>query len=159
MEEYGFTQEQAAARVGRSRPAVANALRLLNLPEAILTMVEEGSVSAGHARALVSVEDEALALELAKKVRAEAISVREIERLAKKAKKPAAEPVKAQPNAWGNHYYKELELALGQTMSRRVKIHHTADGKGRLEIDFFDREDLAALAALLAPPEAKQEEK
>ncbi len=108
-----------------------------------------GEVSSGHARALLSIEDKAFALELAQKVRKQAISVREIENLSKKQRKEPKAP--AQPkSSWGNHYYKELELALNQTLSRKVAIRHTGEDRGTLQIDFYSREELAEIADALS---------
>lgn len=153
MEEHGFTQEQVASRVGKSRPVVANALRLLNLPPEITELVTRGEVSAGHARALLAIEDRAEALALAQQVKAGALSVRELEKLAKKRK--AEEKAAAPKSDWGDAFFKELELALNQTLSRKVKIHRAGEGKGRLELDFYSREDLTELARRLegSPPE------
>lgn len=147
MEDYGMTQEQAAERVGKSRPAVANALRLLHLPEPELQMVREGEITAGHGRALLSISDKET-YEKAVKMAKSGMSVREIERLASRKKKPekAAAAPKKEP---ADTYYQELELAMKAELGRRVKISGNGK-KGTLEIEFYSKEDLASIAARLA---------
>lgn len=155
MEEHGFTQEQVSARVGKSRPVVANALRLLHLPPEITDMVAKGEVSSGHARALLAIEDRAEALSLAQQVKRGDLSVRDLEKISKKQRNEK----KAQPQKsdWGDAFFKELELALNQALSRKVKIHRSGEGQGRLELDFYSREDLTELARRLEgqPPEGQ----
>jgi ParB family chromosome partitioning protein len=155
MEEHGFTQEQVSARVGKSRPVIANALRLLNLPPEITDMVAKGEVSSGHARALLAIEDRAEALALAQQVKKGTLSVRDLEKYAKKQKeqKKSAPP----KSDWGDAYFKELELAMNQTLARKVKIHRVGEEGGRLELDFYSRDDLADLARRLEGMAEKQE--
>ena len=143
MEEYGMTQEQAAAAVGKSRPAVANSLRLLGLSEAVSAMVEDGSLSAGHARALLPIKDAKKQLELAEAVIARGLSVRQTETLAKRL---CAEP-KTEPKAETDivvDYVKEVERSLENALGRKVKL---VDGKkrGKIEIEFYGADDREAL--------------
>lgn len=147
-EEYGLTQEQAAARVGKSRPAVANALRLLALPEDVRSLVEKGELSAGHARAVLSLPTPARQRAAAQKILTLRLSVREAEamckRLAAEEKKP--EPAK-RPAV---NYIAECEKALTRRLDRKVRIV-SGKRKGRFELEFYGEEDLQRLyEALLA---------
>ena len=156
MEDYGMTQELAAQRVGKSRPAVANALRLLNLPEKELTMVRSGEISAGHGRALLSISEPELYDKAVKMAKA-GMSVREIEKLSKAEKKAGEKKtaeggVKDSKRPTGDTFYSELELALKAELGRKVRILKTGR-KGTLEIEFYDKEDLASIASRLAGTE------
>ena len=144
IDSFGLTQEQAAARVGKSRTAVTNALRLLNLPEEITTLVKDGKVSMGHARALLSVSDAAELSRIAELIVKNGISVRETERLCKRAGKAEKAPVKRAKTR--DRFYDEVELALSEAMGRKVKVYTEKGGKGTLEIEFFGTEDLKKLA-------------
>ena len=154
MEEYGLTQEQAAARVGKSRPAVTNALRLLALPEEVREMVEAGTLSAGHARAVLSLPNERLQKAAAQKIIALRLSVRQAEAMCKRM---AAEekPQKARP-ALTVDYVGECEKMLTKQLGRRVKIV-SGKRKGRFELEFYGEEDLQRLYdALLALPRTEE---
>ena len=147
IEEYGLTQEEAAKSVGRSRPAITNAMRLLSLSAPVLEMVEKGELSAGHARALVPISDEKLQLDAANEVRNKNLSVRKTEQLAArltkepKAEKPASDPLAVD-------YSAEVSNQLTAALGRRVRL---VDGKktGRIEIEFYGADDREALIALL----------
>lgn len=150
IDTYGLTQETAAARVGRSRPAIANALRLLSLPGPILELTRDGKISAGHARALLSLGDEEKMMEIAEQILKKEISVREVERLAKAAAKEKKQPE--------NHplrrdtFYDEVELALTNSLGRRIKVNlNKKENRGTIEIEFFDQSDLTDLSRLLDP--------
>ena len=152
IEDYGLTQEEAAKSVGKSRPAVANSLRLLNLSEEVLALVEKGEISAGHARALVSVQDPAVQLAAAKEIIAKSLSVRKAEALAAKAvKRSTAVQEEPEPAEKEVDYAKEISSELTKLLGRKVIL---TDGKtaGKIEIEFYgadDRENLiAALKAL-----------
>ena len=145
IKEYGMTQETAAARVGKSRPAVANALRLLALPEAVLEMVRSGKLSAGHARALLSLPTEKQQLELANKVVNLGLSVRQTEMLCKNMTKPAAPVREVQLRV---NYVAECEKALSKQLGRGVKIVN-GKKKGRFELEFYGQEDLQSLLEAL----------
>lgn len=139
MEKLSITQEEAAQKVGKSRPAVANALRLLNLPESVLNYVENRQVSPGHARALLTFDDEAQMLEICKMIVKNGLSVRDIEKMAKQKKaEPKAKPIKKRDN-----FYDEVELALGKSTGRKIKVNEV---KKTIEIEFFDKNDLSAIA-------------
>lgn len=141
MEEYGLTQEDAAKQVGKSRPAVANALRLLNLSDKVLEMVRTGSLSAGHARAVLSLKSVKLQEQAAQKIAALGLSVRQAELLCKNmAKEPA--PVK-EPTLAVN-YVAECEKSLSKHLGRGVKIVN-GKRKGRFELEFYGQDDLQVL--------------
>lgn len=144
IDSFGLTQEQAAARVGKSRTAVTNSLRLLNLPEEITALVKDGKVSMGHARALLSVSDAAELSRIAELIVKNGISVRETERLCKRAGEAEKAPVKRAKTR--DRFYDEVELALSEAMGRKVKVYTEKGGKGTLEIEFFGTEDLKKLA-------------
>ena len=140
-DRFGYTQEKISEIVGKSRSAVANALRLLNLPESVGEMVSSGNLSMGHARALLSLEDEKIQKEIAELVVRNDLSVRETERLVRNAVKEKTGIKKAKKR---NPYYDEAELALSEVLGRKVKITKSSK-KGALEIEFFDDADLKKL--------------
>ena len=152
MERYGMTQEQVAKRVGKSRPAIANALRLLNLPPKVMDMVGEGEVSPGHARALLAFDDQDRIVEIAQKVKTGKYSVRDIERMAKNQDEKKEKAAKApEEPAWGGKsaFLTEMEIALSMEMGRKVRIIPNGEG-GTLQIQFWDEEDLKSLAEKFA---------
>ena len=140
-DKFGYTQEKISEIVGKSRPSIANALRLLNLPEDVQEMVSDGSLSMGHARAILSLPDDKMKADLAKLVIANDLSVRETERIARNMVKEAPQKSKAKKR---NPYYDEAELALSEVLGRKVKITKSSK-KGALEIEFFDDADLKKL--------------
>ena len=142
MQEYGLTQEDAAKRVGKSRPAVANALRLLNLTPDVLEKVRDGSLSAGHARAVLSLKSEKKQLEASQKIIALGLSVRQAELLCKNMSKEPA-PVKETP-VLKVDYVAECEKQLSKHLGRGVKIVN-GKKKGRFELEFYGEEDLQVL--------------
>ena len=147
MDTLSLTQDEAAERVGKSRPAVANALRLLKLPDSVIALVSDGKLSPGHARALLGFKDEQDIIETADLIIEKGLTVRDVEKLVKKRNKaPKAE----KPAARRASYYDEVELALTDFLGRKVKVG-TKPGKesGVLEIDFFDKDDLTRLADAL----------
>ena len=141
MEEYGLTQEETAERVGKSRPAVANALRLLTLCPQVLEMVRAGSLTAGHARAIAALKTERLQEEAAQKIAALGLSVRQAELLCKNLAKPTA-PKKEAPLAID--YVAECEKSLSKQLGRGVRIVN-GKRKGRFELEFYGQEDLQVL--------------
>ena len=141
MEEYGLTQEQVAERMGKSRPAIANTLRLLALPEDLLTLVEEGTLSAGHARAILGAPTADLQREAAKQVVSRGLSVRQTEQLVKFLQK---QPAEKQPGGSSG----ELEKSLSGQLGRKVTISHHGK-KGRVQLEYYNNEDLEALLSLL----------
>lgn len=141
MEVHGLTQEEAAARVGKSRPAVANALRLLSLYPEVLEMVRTGKLSAGHARAVLSLKTEKKQKEAAQKIAALGLSVRQAELLCKNLGKEAP-PVT--PVSLAVDYVAECEKNLSKHLGRGVKIIN-GKRKGRFELEFYGQEDLQVL--------------
>ena len=139
--EYGLTQEEAASRVGKSRPAVANALRLLSLSGDVLDKLRAGELSAGHARALIPLKTEKLQLEAAKKIIALNLSVRQAETMVKNMQK---EPKKEKPVSLAIDYVAECEKSLSKHLGRGVKIVN-GKRKGRFELEFYGQEDLQNL--------------
>lgn len=148
MDKYGMTQEQLSEAVGKSRPAIANTLRILSLPEEILPMVANGSLSAGHAKAILSAPEERREA-LAKRIAAEGLSVREAERLAAKKEKPAEEQQKPKEKFPKNAYYREMQIAMATELGRPVKITENKNG-GTIELPFYGKEELAAICERLA---------
>ena len=142
MDDYGLTQEQVAERMGKSRPAIANTLRLLALPDQLLTLLEDGSLSAGHARALLGLPSPQLQLEAAEKVVAEGLSVRQTEALVKALQKEKKE--KTPQNDEIALYLGEAEKKLSGHLGRKVKIAHHGK-KGRVELEYYNEQDLETL--------------
>ena len=141
MTEHGLTQEEAAGRVGKSRPAVANALRLLNLCPEVLDKVRSGQLSAGHARAVLSLKTEKKQKEAAQKIIALGLSVRQAELLCKNMEK---EPVPEKTPTFAVDYVSECEKQLSKQLGRGVKIVN-GKRKGRFELEFYGQEDLQVL--------------
>lgn len=142
MTEFGLTQEEVAERVGKSRPAVANALRLLRLPEAIKRDLARGKLTAGHARVLLSIEDEDAQVRAAKQIHARQLSVRDAEQLAS-ARKSTPRPAPRDPNRAA------LERDLSAALGTRVRITPKGRG-GRIEIEFYSPEELEGLVDRIA---------
>lgn len=149
LKEYGLTQESVAQRMGKSRPAIANSLRLLALPESILSMLESGTLSAGHARALLTLPTEALQLALAKRVTEEGLSVRQTEALAKRlSKAPKEAPKKDDRKAEIAMYLADVEKNLSNRFGRKVKVTNGRK-KGKIELEYYNADDLEALLTAL----------
>ena len=146
IESYGFTQEEAADRVGKSRTAVTNTLRLLKLPSPVLQMLGDGKITAGHARALLGLDEEKEMLRIAETTVAQELSVRQVEKMVKYANQgEKAKPKKRDKKR--DKYYDEVEIALTNVLGRKVKIYLSPNGnKGTLEFEFFGKEDLTKLA-------------
>lgn len=142
IDKCGYTQEEVAASVGKSRPAIANSLRLLRLPQEVREMTKNGEISAGHARALLAFDNDAMMLEAARNIVSNKMTVRDVERLAKI--KETNEPHRRRARR-RDSFYDEVELSLSETLGRKVKVY-TGRGSGTLEIEFYSQEDLKALA-------------
>ena len=149
MESYGMTQEQTAQAVNKSRPAVANALRLLQLPAEVTDLVAAGRLSAGHARTVLAFEGAEEQIAAANAAVQKGLSVRELEKMAKAAKKAPRTP---KDPARRDSFYDGVELALQTSLGRQVKVPAGTKG-GLLQIEYFDAEDLRALANKLAEKE------
>ena len=149
IKDYGLTQEEAAERVGKSRTAVTNALRILKLPKAVIEMINEGSLSAGHAKALAGLTDSKQITATAKLIVEKGMSVRETERYVKNLTKEK-KPVNTSRSK-RNSFFDEVELALTNSLGRKARV--VTSGKkecGTLEIAFNDKEDLQAIANALS---------
>ena len=144
-EQWNMTQEEIASKIGKSRSAVANAIRLTELPPAIMEMLRSGSLSAGHARALLPIEDREVQLTLANAAKGGGMTVREIEKAVKKALTPKEEDTTPKPMV---NYAAELENKVRAAIGRRVKINSTGRDKS-IKIYFENNEDLDELLALL----------
>ena len=141
IEEYGLTQEEAATRVGKSRPAVANSLRLLGLCPEVMELLKAGTITAGHARAVLTLKSDKQQIEAAKKITALSLSVRQAETLCKNMDKPPAP--KKEP-LFEVNYVAECEKSLSKHLGRGVKIVN-GKRKGRFELEFYGEEDLQKL--------------
>lgn len=147
INQYGFTQEEISKRVGKSRPAVTNALRLLSLEQEILDFLAAGEFSQGHARSLLAIKDSEKRIEVAKFVIKNDLSVRELEKLVKKIN--AENEEKQEKTKLKSVFFSEVELALTEHLGRKVKVNGKKEGKGILEIEFYSEDDLAEIAKLL----------
>ncbi len=143
IEVYGMTQEEAAKSVGRSRPAITNSMRLLSLSDEVLSLVEKGKLSAGHARALVPITDAKKQLAAANEVIDKGLSVRRTEELAARAQKPES-PAKPKSAGVSVDYAAEVSKELTALLGRRVQL---TDGKktGKIELEFYGSDDREAL--------------
>lgn len=145
IDDFGMKQEVVAERVGRSRSAVANSLRLLSLSDEIRAMLSEGKLTAGHARAVLAVQDESKREQAARAIAESGMSVRQAEAFAKKQNKPE-KPAKQPPFAV--NYYEEIQNKLESTLGRKVHVSGKKN-KGTIELEFYGNEDLERLAAAL----------
>lgn len=147
MDGYGLTQEETARVVNKSRPAVANALRLLHLPDTVADMVLAGRLSAGHARALLAFPTPEQQETMAVKAEEERWSVRELEKRAKEVQAPRKVSRETSKTRFAaDSFYSEVELALKDCLGRKVKVQRNAKGTGVLQLEFYSQEDLQELA-------------
>ena len=151
IEKYNMTQDAVATLVGKSRSAVANSVRLLALPKRVLTMLEEGKLSAGHAKALLGFDDEEMLIAIANRAADGGMTVRQVERLAQKSAEQKEGTAK-KSDAKIDNYFVEMEISLNERLGRRVKVDY-GKNKGALILEFYDKEDLAALAQKLTDEE------
>ena len=148
MDDYGLTQEELGMQMGKSRPAITNALRLLSLPDDVLVLLEDGSLSAGHARALLGAPSKMLQRELAKRVVNGHLSVRQTEALVKTLQRDMVEkPAKQQDEI--QLYLGAAEENLSSRLGRKVHINHHGK-KGKIELEYYNNDDLDALLSALA---------
>lgn len=148
INEHGFTQEEVAETVGKSRPAVANSLRLLKLPESIAAYLKEDKITAGHARALLTLPTEEIMLQVCEQIIKSNLSVRQTEKLCKKltAEKKPPKPAEKVPN-----YYKEVELTLSESLGRKISVTKSKGKQGGiLQIEFYSDEELTELSNKLS---------
>lgn len=146
IDKCGFTQEEVATSVGKSRPAITNALRLLRLPEEVRQMTKDGDISAGHARALLAFDNEPMMLECAKQIVDKKLTVRDVEKM---AKRPKPSKIKASGGKARDSFYDEVELALSDALGTKVKVYNGRN-KGTLEIEFYTLDDLKNIANAIA---------
>ena len=146
IDKCGFTQEEVATSVGKSRPAITNALRLLKLPEEVRQMTKDGGISAGHARALLAFDNEPMILECAKQIVDKKLTVRDVEKM---AKRPKTSKIKASSGKARDSFYDEVELALSDALGTKVKVYNGRN-KGTLEIGFYTLDDLKNIANAIA---------
>lgn len=143
IDEHDFSQEEVAQSVGKSRPAIANALRLLKLPQSILDLVSDGKISAGHARAMLTLEDEKLMQELAEEIIKKDLSVRQVEKICKQKPKPKKEEASEKKPS----FYSMVELALNESLGRKIKVSKNKGKQGGiLQIEFYSDEELTELS-------------
>ena len=145
IEEYSMTQEEISKRIGKSRPAIANSLRLLQLPQEIKDMISDGKISQGHARALLAIAGEKKQLEMAEKIIAQQLNVRQIEKLVKETKPKNKKEVL--PNKYQIEI-NQLEERLKTALGTKVTIRHK-NNKGRIEIEYYSNDELDRLLNLL----------
>ncbi len=145
IQEYSFTQEEAAKKLGKSRSAVTNTLRLMTLPEKVRELVKDEFLTSGHARALLGLTEKSLIEEIADEVVAKRLSVRETEKLVKQINALAEEKPKKVKKR--DTFYSEVELSLTEVLGRKVVVKESGKG-GKLEFSFFDKDDLKKLAKL-----------
>ena len=146
MNEYDMTQEQVAARVGKSRPSVANAVRLLELPDSVLGMLTAGDLTVGHVRPLLGLHDEDAMIRVACQAVKKKMTVRDVE---KQVKKEKGEVTSAKKNAADrDNYFDEVEIALSMALGRKVKVTGSSE-KGTLEVDFFQMKISPSLQTVL----------
>ena len=149
IEDFGLTQEEAAARVGKSRPAVANAMRLLALPEAVKALLSEGALSGGQARTLLGLKDADAMERLARLAARDGMSVRELEKHVKRLNEGEKEEKEQKGKTFTVNYLEEIERRLQSSMGRKVKIT-PGRKKGRIELEYYGNEDLERLIDMLS---------
>jgi ParB family chromosome partitioning protein len=152
-EGFGLTQQEIATAVGRDRSTVANVLRLLKLPPSVRRLVEEGSLSMGHARALLALEDPVMAGEMARRAVSSGWSVREVERQV--ASSSGRRKAKRRKSG-GDAMTRALEEELSQSLGTRVRIRAVKDGRGIIEVSFLGPEDFERVFALMSGKEATE---
>lgn len=144
IEKYGMTQEKVAKMVGKSRSVIANAIRILSLPEAVHRMIEDGDLSTGHAKALLSFDDTVKIINIAEKACNGKMTVRQIENLAQKENVPR----ETKSDKKTGNYFTEMEIALRELLKRKVKVE-CGKNRGALVIEFYNEEDLGNLVKKL----------
>ena len=145
IDKCGYTQEEVAVSVGKSRPAITNSLRLLKLPQEVRDMAKEGVISAGHARALLAFDNQPMMIECAKQIVPKKLTVRDVEKMAKRPAR-ASEPKRTQRR---DSFYDEVELSLSEALGTKVKVYN-GRSKGTLEIEFYTLDDLKNIANAIA---------
>ena len=150
MDQHQYTQEELSKRIGKSRPVIANAIRLLRLPEKVIQMVENNDISSGHARALLSLDEDETIIRLANDIVRKGLSVREVEKLVQKhTQKEKTKTVQKKDT-----FYDEMQIALTHELGRKIKINVSKGDKGSIQIDFYNKEELADIAERLTGEKA-----
>ena len=145
IDKCGYTQEEVAVSVGKSRPAITNSLRLLKLPQEVRDLAKDGVISAGHARALLAFDNQPMMIECAKQIVPKKLTVRDVEKMAKRPAR-ASEPKRTQRR---DSFYDEVELSLSEALGTKVKVYN-GRSKGTLEIEFYTLDDLKNIANAIA---------
>ena len=146
IDKCGYTQEQVATSVGKSRPAITNALRLLKLPEEVREMAKDGTISAGHARALLAFDNQPMMIECANQIVSKKLTVRDVEKMAKRLATSSTKTKTAQRR---DSFYDEVELSLTEALGTKVRVYNGRN-KGTLEIEFYTLDDLKNIANAIA---------
>lgn len=149
IDEFGLTQEKVADKVGKSRVAVANTVRLLNLPSRIVEGVEQGLITEGHARALLGLPNEVVQLAVYDQVLSRGLTVKQIERLATESKAAATKPASVKASGSMDPNWLELQERLSTRLGTPAKLERVRGGSGRIVLDFYSEEDLARIVELL----------
>ncbi len=147
IEQFEMTQDDVAKQVGKSRSTVTNAIRLMKLPDEILEMVKDARLSAGHARALLRIQDPQIQLEAAKRAADGKLSVRALEKIA--ADEAKAKESKSEKPSYRDSFYQEMQLSLENHLGRKVQVSY-GKNKGTITLEFYDKDDLTALAQRIA---------
>lgn len=147
IEKYGMTQDRVAKMVGKSRSAIANTVRLLALPDKVLKMLENGDISAGHAKALLGFDDEEMMIAIANRAADGGMTVRQVEKLAQKSAEIENSAEKNSDKKIDN-YFVEMEISLKERLGRKVKVDY-GKNKGVLVLEFYDKDDLRVIAEKL----------
>lgn len=146
LEEYNLKQDEVAERVSKSRTAVTNSMRLLKLSDKVQEMLIDEMITSGHARAILAIEDEKLQYEIAERVMDEKLSVRETEKLVKAINNPKKKKDKVEIN---RAVYDELEVKIKDAIGNNVKLSPKANGKGKIEIEYYSTDDLERITDIL----------
>lgn len=145
IEDFSLTQEQLAERMGKSRSAVTNILRILTLPEEVIKLLEQDKISFGHARALAGIESKKILINIAKETAEKGLSVRDVEKLVSKISSPEREIIKKEKDI----HLKALEEKISKELSRKIKISQ-GKNKGKIEIEYYSDEDLENIIKMLS---------
>ena len=155
IDDYALTQEQVAKRVSKSRTAITNAMRLLNLDERVQTMLAEGAIAMGHARALLAIKSKTAQYALAQKVAAQQMSVREVERAVKQLSGKQGKASKTRKKKESDPYLRDMEEKMAQAVGTKVIISEKARGKGKIEIEYYSMAELDRLFEIIRHADSK----
>ena len=155
IDDYALTQEQVAKRVSKSRTAITNAMRLLNLDERVQTMLAEGAIAMGHARALLAIKSKTAQYALAQKVAAQQMSVREVERAVKQLSGTQGKVARSRKKKDSDPYLRDMEEKMAQAVGTKVIISEKARGKGKIEIEYYSMAELDRLFEIIRHADSK----